>query len=71
MSETPRRPDARLTERVHFGASCRMRALLDMVVEMEGFGETRAEVARRFVWEGLNRLVEAKRLPEPSCVHFE
>jgi len=31
---------------------------------MEGFGDTRQEIVKRFVWDGINRLLAEKRLKQ-------
>ena len=37
---------------------------LDMLKEKDGFGSSRPEIIRNFVWKEIHRLIEVKRLPE-------
>ena len=37
---------------------------LQDVADLEGFGLTEGEVAKRFVWDGVNSLIESRRLKE-------
>lgn len=37
-------------------------AYLDELKEMDGFGSSRPEVIRNFVWKEVNRLIETARL---------
>lgn len=39
-------------------------AHLDKLVKMQGFGDNRRQVAARFIWDGIHRLIESGRLPE-------
>lgn len=39
-------------------------AYLDDLIEMEGFGASRPEVIRRFVWREINQLIVDGRLKE-------
>lgn len=42
--------------------SPRALAYIDALVRMEGFGESRAEVITRFIWDRLNELIAKPRL---------
>jgi hypothetical protein len=35
-----------------------------MLKEKDGFGSSRPEIIRNFVWKEIHRLIEVKRLPE-------
>lgn len=37
---------------------------LDDLVSKQGFGKSRSEVARNFIWKEVNRLIESHRLAE-------
>jgi hypothetical protein len=58
------RPKTKKTKVVPVSASPRLLEYLDDLVAMEGYGASRAEVARNFVWKEVNRLIEADRLPD-------
>lgn len=45
-------------------ASPKLLAYLEEIREMEGFGDTRQEIVKRFVWDGINQLLAAKRLKQ-------
>lgn len=47
---------------VEIQASRKLLGYLDAIVKMEEFGETRPEVVKRFVWDGINRLLPERRL---------
>jgi hypothetical protein len=50
------------TKAVPVTATPKLYEYLGDLVEMEGFGTSRAEVARNFVWKEVNRLIETGRL---------
>jgi hypothetical protein len=52
------------SKRIEFAAEDKLVAYIDMLLEKEGFGNSRGEVARNFVWKEINRLIEAGRLKE-------
>ena len=37
---------------------------LDLLKGKDGFGSSRADITRSFVWKEINRLIEVKRLDE-------
>jgi len=47
---------------IEFATTPKLVAYLDDLVAAEGFGNTRAEIARNFVWKEINRLLEQNRL---------
>ena len=47
---------------IEFAGTPKLAKYLDVLVRDEGFGSSRAEVARNFVWKEVNRLIEAGRL---------
>ena len=47
---------------VEFTASPKLVHYLDELQNDEGFGSSRAEIARNFVWKEVNRLIETGRL---------
>lgn len=50
------------TKAVPISATPKLLQYLDDLVAMEGYGTSRAEVARSFVWREVNRLIEVGRL---------
>jgi hypothetical protein len=44
--------------------SLKMMEYLSEIVRMEGFGATEGDVARGFLWDRINELIEARRLKE-------
>jgi hypothetical protein len=58
----PKNPTARIT--VELQASPKLIAYLDALREMEGFGESRQEIVKNFVWAGINKLLLEKRLKQ-------
>lgn len=54
------------TKAVPVNATPKMLEYLDEIVAMEGYGSSRAEVARNFVWREINRLLEVGRLQSKS-----
>jgi hypothetical protein len=56
----PRDPQPKRTIEVQ--ASPKLLSYLEQIRRMEGFGETRQEVVKRFVWDGINKLLAEKRL---------
>jgi hypothetical protein len=58
----PRNQEA--TVLVEIGFSPKTIKYLDMLKDKEGFGSSRPEIVRNFVWKEINRLIEAARLPE-------
>ena len=50
------------TRAVPVNATPKLLAYLDELVDMEGFGNSRAEVARNFVWKEVNALIAVGRL---------
>lgn len=59
MSRTEKQPKS---EPIEFATTPKLVAYLDDLIEAEGFGNTRAEIARSFVWKEINRLLEQNRL---------
>lgn len=58
----PRNPDALIPLEVGF--TPKTIKYIDALKEMEGFGNSRPEIVRNFVWKEINRLIEARRLKE-------
>lgn len=47
---------------IEFAASPKLADCLDTLKANEGYGNSRAEIARNFVWKEVNRLIEVERL---------
>jgi hypothetical protein len=47
---------------IEVAASPKLVQYLDELVRDEGFGNSRPEIVRAFVWKEVNRLIEAGRL---------
>ena len=60
----PEKKGAKRTRPIELAATPRLIGYLDDIVELEGFGNSRAEVARNFVWKEVNRLIEKKRITQ-------
>jgi hypothetical protein len=58
----PKNPTAKITIEVQ--ASPKLIGYLDVLRKMEGFGESRQEIVKNFVWAGINRLLLEKRLKQ-------
>ena len=58
----PRNPEA--TVLLEVGFSPKTIKYLDILRDKEGFGATRPEIVRNFVWKEINRLLETNRLKE-------
>jgi hypothetical protein len=43
-------------------ASPKLVAYLNDVLKMEGYGDSRPEIVKRFVWDGINKLLAEKLL---------
>lgn len=56
----PRNPET--STPVEIALSPKLIEYLDALKEMEGFGGSRAEIIRNFVWKEVNRLIETSRL---------
>jgi hypothetical protein len=56
----PKDPHRKRT--IEIQASPKMIAYLDQVKAMEGFGDTRPEIVKRFVWDGIFKLLAEKLL---------
>jgi hypothetical protein len=50
------------TTPIEFKATPKLVQYLDALKDDEGFGNSRAEIARNFVWKEVNRLIEVGRL---------
>lgn len=46
------------------GVESKLLLYLDDLVAKQGFGNSRSAVARNFIWQEVNRLIEAGRLKE-------
>ena len=57
-----RRPKSHESTPIEFAASPKLVQYLDDLVAEEAFGNSRAEIARSFVWKEVNRLIEVQRL---------
>jgi hypothetical protein len=58
----PRNPDA--TVLVEVGLTPKAVRYLDTLKDKDGFGASRAEIIRNFIWKEINRLIEENRLKE-------
>jgi hypothetical protein len=58
----PRNPEA--TVLIEVGLTPKAIKYLDTLKEKDGFGSSRADIIRTFVWKEINRLIEVKRLDE-------
>lgn len=56
----PRNPET--STPVEIALSPKLVEYLDTLKDMEGFGGSRAEIIRNFVWKEVNRLIETSRL---------
>jgi hypothetical protein len=59
-----RQPKSQASDSIEFAAPPKLVAYLDDLVDLEGFGNSRAEVARNFVWNEVNELIKAGRLKQ-------
>jgi hypothetical protein len=57
-----RRKSEKETKAIPVNGTPKLLEYLDELVDMEGFGNSRAEVARNFVWQEVNRLIAVGRL---------
>lgn len=60
----PRPRKAETPVLVEIGFSPKTIRYLDILKEKEGFGSSRPEIVRNFVWKEIERLIEVGRLPE-------
>jgi hypothetical protein len=58
----PKNPSAKIT--IEIQASEKLVGYLDALRKMEGFGESRQEIVKNFVWGGINKLLLEKRLKQ-------
>jgi hypothetical protein len=58
----PKNPTTKIT--VELQASAKLIAYLDALRKMEGFGESRQDIVKNFVWAGINKLLLEKRLKQ-------
>ena len=58
----PKTPEAAVN--LEFGISEQLAAYLDELKELEGFGNSRPEIIRNFVWKEIHRLIEVGRLKQ-------
>lgn len=56
--------NAESTVLVEVGFTPKAIKYLDLLKEKDGFGNSRSEIIRNFVWKELHRLIEMKRLDE-------
>lgn len=47
--------------------SPKLLGFLQAIARLEGFGDTTEEVAARFMWDGVNRLLEQRRISALSA----
>jgi hypothetical protein len=59
-----RPPKEEATKRVEVQASPKLLAYLDDLIGMEGFGDSRPEIVRRFAWDRINELIKDGRLKQ-------
>lgn len=52
------------TVKVEVALSLKAGRYLDRLIEMDGFGESREELVKRFIWHGINQLIQSGRLGE-------
>lgn len=60
----PEKKGGKKTKPIEIAATPRLRGYLQDLVDLEGFGNSVAEVARNFIWLEVNRLIEAERLKQ-------
>ena len=58
----PKNEQAKVT--VELQATRKLVAYLDELRKMEGFGESRQEIVKNFVWAAINKLILEKRLKQ-------
>jgi len=58
----PRNPEP--TVLLEVGFTPKAVKYLDLLKEKDGFGTSRADIIRSFVWKEINRLIEVKRLDQ-------
>lgn len=58
----PRNPESSVI--VEVSMTPKLVAYLDELREMDGFGTSRPEIIRNFVWKEVNRLIETDRLKQ-------
>jgi hypothetical protein len=49
---------------IEIQASPKLIKYLNQLMDMEGFGETRPEIVKKFVWDGINQLLLEKRIKQ-------
>ena len=49
--------------------SPKLRNMLEIIAGFEGYGDTPEEVAQRFIWDGVNRLIDQRRLLDVPPIH--
>lgn len=58
----PKNPQEKIT--IELQASPKLVGYLDQLKKMEGFGESRQEIVKTFVWAEINKLLLEKRLKQ-------
>jgi hypothetical protein len=58
----PRNPEALVP--IEVGLSPKAIKYLDILREKDGFGSSRPDIIRSFLWKEINRLIETNRLKE-------
>jgi hypothetical protein len=58
----PKNPEETII--VEVGLSPKAVKYLDTLKAKDGFGASRAEIIRKFVWDSINHLIEVRRLSE-------
>lgn len=56
--------DGDALKKFEVGAEPKLLDYLDDIVAMQGYGNSRSAVARRFIWDGVNGLIGDKRIPQ-------
>ena len=54
----------KLTVRIEVWVSPKLAAYLDRLIDLQGFGNSRPEVARTLVWDQVNELISKRRLKQ-------
>jgi hypothetical protein len=52
------------TVRIEVWVTAKQAAYVDDLIKLEGFGDERPEVFRRFAWAAINELIATKRLDQ-------
>jgi hypothetical protein len=65
MKRVGRPPNAEPTAQIEVtGVEPKLLQYLDELKKKQGFGKSHSEIARNFIWQEVNRLIESGRLKE-------